>query len=212
MTRNEYIEWARKHGVRFGFLDNDLAMLGEWFEVFSLDTLANLREASNRLLRRPPGFPREHLAALLDALRVLKAERFDAETRDLADDRGTCDRCGGSGRVVVPHPKSIRKGEWVPLQRTSSGRANYYTAAVACRCSLGRWHIEHNKRSLLPLDEYEEINPNWRLQLAAVEDQTRLAGEKTGRGGRVVGERLDSILARLAQRYSLAPNPTSNGP
>lgn len=107
-----------------------------------------------------------HLAALQTALRQIRAiEQRQTEDQD-DDGLGTCTRCGGTGRVIVPHLSCVQCGRWVPRVIVSSGEACYYTCAVWCACPLGCYHEQRcQEPPMMRIERYQSLNPRWRDQL-----------------------------------------------
>lgn len=222
MQQDEYDAWAQRHATAFGWTgEADLKMLAAWYEVLGPENPDDLHEATNRILRTDyPSFARDHLKAILAQIRLLKAERALVGSRVASEgDRGSCAKCGGSGRVIVPHPRSVVDGEWVPLALTRGG-AQYYSACVCCSCGLGRWYHEHGslrvegrERRMMTLEEYEQINPRWPIHLGVRQAETRDVARLTppvleGGLARQNARRLDRVLDHLADAFGM---PTDDG-
>lgn len=181
MTRDEYGRWAEQHAVAFAFRDRQdvQTLLSEdWYEVLGCYPVDALRLATRRLLASGhyPPFLRDHPRALLQQLHALQAE--DARP-PAGPDLGTCTTCDGTGRVIVPHPRAVRDGEWLPLC-VGRGAAVHYTAAVLCPCPLGRWFAAHGCASQEWLEDYERLNPRWRFHLAHRTAEERAAAALSG--------------------------------
>lgn len=156
--------WAKRHALIFGFAERDALMMASWRELFAAAgyTYDELSEATRHLaLHVLPRFPNEHLAAIQTRIRESRA--VDRRCEDA--DRPTCVRCGGTGMLSVPHLAGVVGDEWRPLRVVA---ATYYTRAVRCSCERGRFGRFTSPRQgdLMGLDEYEQRNPHWRVQLA----------------------------------------------
>ncbi len=153
-------------------------MMQAWVRVFSLDgwTAADLMEASDRLARsdKAPEHVSQHLARLQRTLHSMRRERDEAARKELeanspkdgpASDCTICDNYGHLYLYHVPtYLATLRIVEW----------------KVACRCALGKYQqakreelnarqIKRDRPSLGPLqglEEFEELQPDWREVLA----------------------------------------------
>lgn len=183
-------------------------MLYSWFEVLYRYPLDALTEASRRFaLRDYPSWRPDHLKALVGILHELDAERAAEGSDRPADVLGTCDRCGGTGRVTVPHPRCLREGRWLPLRLTRGGSAVYYTCAVTCTCALGRWYQQRatvrrdgQTRGQMGLEEYTTLNPRWDVQLALRAEQEERVRTLAPARKSAFSEALDALLARLREQ------------
>jgi hypothetical protein len=214
VVRDEYKVWVNYYVTAFALRsDEDLRTVLSWWEVLHSEAPEDLYEATNLLLRSSyPSFLRDHLRELTAFLRLLRAERLpDGSWSDAEGDRGSCVLCGGSGRVIVPHPRAVRDGEWVPLH-VARGGAHWYTCAVCCACALGRWYGQHGlvrrgreQKALMSLDAYERLNPNWYRHMSVRAQQVasiaRLSPSRYS--GRLTAEELDRVLRRLAEGIGL---------
>lgn len=105
-------------------------MVEDWAAAFASEKITEpeARRASRRLVAKPPKYKREHLPAILNAIRHMrtagetKAATLDEAKRLAAE----CPRCDGHGWVIVydPAPGSAAK-------RPKS-------IAATCVCALGR--------------------------------------------------------------------------
>ena len=177
MTEIEFATWVGRHAVLF-FMQapGDPALFAAWQPIlaarYSLDELS---AASTWLASRDPVVFRPNMLAKLLAVvednRTKNRERLDREKIGTCS---FCELCGGFGFVSVPHPDSIRLGQWEPLGGV------YYTSVVVCCCEKGKRialaerialdNAADEKRHRLPvrrltLERYEENNPDWRGQL-----------------------------------------------
>lgn len=198
MTAKEYQEWAAHHATVFGFRDDDVSMIAAWYEILGVYGIEELRSATAAIAasQEHPAWPRNHLAAVVRQIASARARSFAGESVAARQpDRGSCDDCGGTGRVSVPHPRALEDGKWIPLVLTRSGCPVYYECAVFCHCGLGAWYRQHNRNGLT-IEQYEQINPHWKSQLRARRSEDR---EVAG----VEGGPLSGVLARLAKRYGM---------
>jgi hypothetical protein len=188
VTRNEYDQWADRHGTMFGFraFESDFAMLDSWYAAFRVSGygVADLDAATAALAQRPPRHRADHLAAIHAAARERRAKLALDELRRAQSspdpaEIGVCDLCGDTGSVCVPHPRFVVGGEWVP---TFLGYRPL--AAVVCACWVGRRMIdsydeksaEYQKRVPRPmtLEQYQRCAmPHWRQVLASDESARR---------------------------------------
>lgn len=113
--------------------DEYLDLLGDWIEAFRAAgvTEGEAVRASRRLTLAPPRWRRDHLPAVMETIRAMRAERAPAEapeTRDAAAAQSRdCARCGGQGLAPVTGTAE-RHGAFVE-----------YSCAAHCVCPLGRW-------------------------------------------------------------------------
>ena len=176
----EFSEWVSHHATVFGLTaESDTRTLSAWLPVFSTGghTVEDLFAVTDYLAAHPEALNREerfsgklacHLAAILDRLKEIRAIVYQKDVKAHEHERGTCTLCSGSGYVIVPHPKAVHDGQWVPVKTARAG-PSWYTAAVLCTCALGRWVGEHVKEEKRPMSlEYytQAINPYWREHMA----------------------------------------------
>jgi hypothetical protein len=181
MSDDEYETWRQHHAALFGFQsDADQAMFGAWYPILRDYVFEELMEASNWLILNKAGIYRtEQLAALRQ--RVTDARRKRQEEFDTANaiTSPPCELCKDSCLVVVPHPKYVLNGQWMPDGNT------FHELSVLCSCPKGtarankqqRYYEEHKddksdeKRRLartartMTLAMYEQRNPGWRIQI-----------------------------------------------
>jgi hypothetical protein len=175
-----YAEWAGWHATAFGFqTEAEGKMLLSWTGLFrDLGiTPGELAAASKDLAARdPPIWRSEHLQALRDRVRQLRNPPPPRPPDEPAPgDCGTCRDCGGTGRVIVP-AGGVKTANGNAVSRPGS------TAAVTCRCALGRWFADRpgDRPALLSLEAYERWNPDWRRQVDAERHAGRLRAEAAG--------------------------------
>jgi hypothetical protein len=199
-----YRDWLTRHLTAFGLNTEAAVRAGlEWELV--LDAIqcdpAELQAATAAMLADAApmqGFftnPLDaHRAKLLSTIRTRRAIDLDAPT----DDRPTCPRCAGSGRLIVPHLAAVRSGHWVGA-RTGAAAA-HYTQAVRCPCERGRAgrFTARNGASLMDLQEYEVRNPNWQRQLN--QRQRELVAEAAQGKADAYDAALERIRARVNGR------------
>ena len=193
MASPEWSAWAERHARMFGLASEaDAAMLLEWSGVFGREdfTPAELHAATDELARQPPRFRTDHLAGLM---RSVREARRRAQQRPPAEDRGTCERCGGSGMAEVP-----LSGLPTPLAARGLGQgvfAEGTLGVVLCHCALGRWLGERGCPAL-PWDQYTAAKPGWRDEWEAMRAARRAALRASEHAGRLDRE-LGEILGRL---------------
>lgn len=177
MTRDEYGEWAKRHGKLFGFgFANDWDMLISWFEVLDRYDVALLNHATDDMSKStvPINPLRNHLATIQQFLRNYTAVTVQREWELARDVLGVCVLCGNSGYVTVPWLRvvggevlGVNGDQWQPVS-SGSLPAQFTTMAVTCTCAVGRRVSDTfpaNKRPM-SLDTYQRLNPHWRGQLA----------------------------------------------
>jgi hypothetical protein len=142
-------------------------------------------------------FRSDHLAALQQRMRQRRREGTYQPQPEEIDDRGKCVLCLGTGRVIVPNPKALHKGEWG-------------TCAVLCNCALGRWWeaqqrcwLEQRKKDNIPrqrnLNDYEREVPDWKERLREHDDLLKQHVRASGYT-REIDLALGEIKRRVQQR------------
>jgi hypothetical protein len=172
MLQSEWDDWVQSHSRIFGFNDANILMLDAWRFVLGNNTVEELRTATKTLAGgNHPSFPKEHLGAITGVLRERRAVEYRREFEDV-ERQGTCETCGSSGFVSVPHLKGIVNGEWRAVRATRH-RSSYYTQTVLCTCALGKWKRDRlgktksgEMRVMMELNAYAMNNPRWREQMA----------------------------------------------
>lgn len=176
MRHDEYLAWIKAHLTTFGALNPaNVATLTAWFPAFDamLATSHELQKSTYAVLSlesQPVGWG-SHFVAIRTEIVRQRAEQAKRQVEDYsAPDRGACVLCGGSGIVVVPHPKHCSAEGWRPIY-TASGKEYYPTAGVLCTCSVGMRAAQlqvakdESQRSL-SLETYKlAANGNWREQM-----------------------------------------------
>jgi hypothetical protein len=145
-------EWVDRHASVFALTHpRDLTMLGRWVVIFDLAgwTPDELDRATDWLALNADAFKSrsQHLAAIKDFVKGERQKALRAQERRESFER-PCPNCGGSGRVVVPHLRSVQ----VP-------GFPWYTCAVGCDCPLGAWFVMHG--GYLSLTDYQTLVPDW---------------------------------------------------
>lgn len=215
MAQEWFDRWAVSYATTFGLRDEDLKMVLSWYSIFHAAnyTEAELNQATQSIAGDPAGLAKAagearflgrahaHLGAIHASIREQRAVLYRRESEE-CDRLGTCDLCGGSGRVVVPLVTSEMSGEWRPL-KISRGGASYYTMAVTCRCAIGNWFRHHTQSECCPmsLESYERMNRNWPRQLQLREREHLLKIEH--RPHDHSDGRLDAVLARVCAQYAI---------
>lgn len=210
---SEYAAWAKHHATIFGIYDEkEVVTLLSWEHVLGA-TPAELTDATNFLAKNQgmissfKGKMSGHLDALIARLNDQRAQQSSQDQREREHDFGTCETCGSSGWVQVPHPKCIREGQWVPLAKARAG-ASYYTCVVLCSCALGRWTGGRRKpgpngEQALTLESYSARNPGWRRQLQDRYDQERAERNALAELQPITPQiqRLDGTINRLVEGW-----------
>lgn len=179
-------QWAARHGTTFGISsDADAATMRTWKRVFEASdyTVAELNAATDTIAvqsQRIAGASARFLGKMMAHLEAIRSCIAEARTIDYRrdvdhqrEDRGTCNLCGGTGRVVVPHLDCIANGQWVPVRVTRRPVGSLYTCAVLCSCDLGHWFGDRSEvqrgtlkgSRMLSIYDYAKRNPMWRNQL-----------------------------------------------
>ncbi len=179
-------EWADRHALLFGMTsDDDARVIDAWATHLQAAgfTPAEMIAATGWLAANaPPRFKDKHLGALVDRARQARIPAAD----EGGYEPGSCALCDGTGRVIVPNPKTLAAGRWG-------------TMAVLCVCQTGRW-FRANQRGLptpqMGLDEYEMTMPDWRERLA---DHARLLAQQSG----PPAPPMDALVRKLKERYGL---------
>ena len=214
---DRYNEWGARHASLFGLRsEQDAASVSEWVDLFRKSgiTVEELNRASDWLaLHQPPKWASEHLGALKSTVELLRQQ---AQSASEPPDRGQCTLCRGGGMVSVPHPRFM-----LGLVQPDHPRKStvFTTAAVLCRCPLGRWTDGHrgDKRSdgqerprMMTLDAYEAVYPNWRAVVEQHETQSaidlcRQRGQRSGTDEQEWEKLVDSITRKVHDASNNAP-------
>lgn len=222
MSDAEYFDWSGRYCAMFRADPERAApMLHEWRGVFVTGgySAAELHTALNAMAAAPPETDWQHLRAITSHLRQArtiqrKAQISDAQRR--AESMGDCMLCGSSGYVVVPHPVCVTNDGRYEAYRSGPSRGVLYELAVYCRCALGEWlegkhadywirkrkergeELEEDRRAAWNIDRYERFNPDWKLQLAQLDDfEARLRVAET-RAKASASERVRMFARALA--------------
>lgn len=157
LTREVYTEWADRfatmHGFRFG---EEMDTLYSWYDVLGHYTEAELEFARLYIARGTGDVPRDktgYRSLIHRAVNACRAERH--QQLDDAAKFGTCANCGGCGLMVVPHPKCVSQGEWIPP---------YAELGVTCNCRAGvlRRQSYHDDKRGWSIERYDSFFPGWR--------------------------------------------------
>lgn len=161
-----YLQWSAEYGAMFGMnRTDDGPTFASWWKVFCAKqcTYQELEQAMLSIAgdKEIPKWRQEHLEAINKQIARIRHEATIGLIRGNADDtpnKSTCERCGDTGMIVVPHPRFVVEGVW--LQNGSYKP----TAAVVCTCYRGRKIVE--AQATKPMDgrcmtvgEYEEHIP-----------------------------------------------------
>jgi hypothetical protein len=218
VSDEEWLKWVNHHSTLFAMRgDDDLRQLHAYRKVIEAAgwTYMELCDASEWLaLHAPPHFRCDHLSVLRERIVETRALPIGGDPELIADPLGTCTTCGGSGRVIVPHPRGVADGYWLPLKAARAAAA-YYTAAVLCHCPLGQ-HIGKqmdaaiadailDKKRRVPLRmmdlaDYERINPDWRKHMEMQWNQHVAEAALQG----PLSHDLQTVLDRLAKQVPAA--------
>lgn len=178
-----YSDWMKHHRTTFGLHTAEaVAALSAWwpaFQAMAVDA-RELTAATYAVLNAGPAPMRlsDHYQALRTALGLVRDTargKADKARLEAGHDRGVCaDGCGDTGYVIVPHPKHCSGEGWRPSHHNAAGNPVYVTAAVSCRCGVGRRTHERQQSAAiedqgkadkvsLTLSAYEDrVNSNWR--------------------------------------------------
>lgn len=199
-----FAEWAARHCLVFGLQESwQRDMVKSWESVFDAAGYGagELDEATEWLAAHaPPSHPREHLRAVQERVRTLRAVTI--AQRQGEDDPGNCPTCGGTGFVVVPDLRGVQGDFWAGCSGRAPG-VQFYTGAVTCSCERGRFKAATDRkgRAMATLAAYEEKNPLWREQVAAREAE--LAAAAKARQPRIDGELAKSMTRVWERRKQL---------
>jgi len=168
----DYDLWLKHHCTVFGIYEPaHVRTVKSWEPIFTAAgwLLPDLFLCTDWLaMHAPPRFLGDHLAALRNRMTELKAVSLRELDADPA--YSACVKCDGTGRLIVPHLLGIIGDEWRPV-RGATPTPQYYTCAVRCDCSRGRFGNFTGRGAngdipLMTLAEYERANPHWHRQLA----------------------------------------------
>lgn len=216
-----YAEWVSRHVEVFGLSEQDTGAMLAWRKTLVARgcTVNELHDATEYLLMNPDqienifaGKMAAHLTAIQRRIRVVRAVEYRREVESNRE-LGTCVKCAGSGRVIVPHLRSVVNGEWRPL-KVARASASHCTMAVVCSCRLGVWFGQRasaidesgETRPMMALDRYERQNPDWEKQLAEHalrQVQIARSREPEAARDRTTHLRMDSTFDRLRKQYGL---------
>jgi hypothetical protein len=107
--------------------------------------------ASRRLAESPPAFRRDHIPALLAAVKAIRAERGAGAAESREDAKAAsqhCPRCSGEGITVVWHPRPDPLGGIAPC------------VAAYCVCRHGRWIVRNHRtgrEGALPFIDLKDV-------------------------------------------------------
>lgn len=182
-----YLDWVKSHRTTFGLHTPEAsAAFAAWWPAFRAmsATASELGVATLVVLNAGPAPMRlaDHYQALRTALGAVRDKaRSTAETQRAAlpaPDRGVCaDGCGDTGYVTVPHPRFCSAEGWRHSHHNAAGNPVYVTAAVTCRCAVGRRSHERQQSAAmadggkaggvaLTLSAYEDrVNSSWRSHM-----------------------------------------------
>ena len=210
ITPGEFDGWSGRHATIFGMLKpEERQMLNLWRPIFAGCgyTLAELRYATEMIARDPPKYRGEHLSRIHSVIGELRRKSVDEEMSALAaiGEFEACKNCQSLGWVFVPHPRFIVNWEWI----TCPGTAYKPLAAVTCSCDLGvRIASTHQKRRPMGLEQYEQRNPDWKLQ--TIEQEAAAAAlrkivQYTIAVDRQLGKLVGSIAAHMDAKQQTRP-------
>jgi len=221
-----YESWVARHVQAFGLSNQDCDAMMSWCDRYLAlgYTAHELNAATDSLIANPGDLTTSfvgrvvaHLTAIERHIRLARSVNYRREVEanyqeQHHGDQGACTRCGGSGRVVVPHLLSVVDNVWRPIQ-VARGGASYYTQAVLCSCALGHWFGERTvlmdrdgkQQRMMSLEHYQALNPFWQGQIARREqEEVRLARIKIREDQhRSDATRLDATLDQLRVQFGL---------
>lgn len=172
--------WVADYCAAFGLADGFAdVMLRRWWPAFLAAnyTPQELQEALQIVMGRGPRWPNEHLPAVNLAVAEVRERRRESERPPLKCEGQPCYTCQWTGIVVVPHPGSLRNGEFVKP---------HLTAGVYCtRCGPGQRAYEaaceHMRNQKIPrpvpitIEQYEQrFTREWFNLLAEKEERDKL--------------------------------------
>lgn len=172
-------QWADRHAAIFGLTSpQDLEMFAAWRGAFVSAgfTFSELNAATDWMVKQSaPEFRNEHLKMIQTFIRQRRDEqrRFEQQTAAPMG-KSYCSLCGGTGMVVVPHPRFVIDGEW------TMNSSYQPTAAVSCLCEVGKrieqaqFNKERNQK-LMSLGLYETRIPRG-LWTALLHHKSKAAG------------------------------------
>lgn len=204
---NAWSEWAEAHATLFPVYrsrEDGMHTLAAWSNVFHRIgvTPAAMGEASYDLAAADvPSWPDDQLK-FLRGKALAWAARSGGRPKDVpAEGPPGCKLCHGSGMVSVPQPRAVAR------------LAPWSTVAVTCRCPLGLFIADDQRRRwpnlprplepMTTLREYEDWYPNWRNDLIAYEDGLRdwsAALAISESFGKIVGRITAAAKARAPRR------------
>jgi hypothetical protein len=214
---NWFDEWLEKYLETFA-LDAraDISLkrqLEFWEPAIGHASKSELDSVTAWLVQNPDAFTKSqarfigkaamHLDTIKTRLRDMRAVNLETRRDDLDNRLGTCERCGGSGFVVVPHIRAVREGDWKPMH-VARGGPSFYTQAVCCSCAKGRWVHENTEPKSMTLERYATLNPRWEIQInRRASEQNAFAAATGGESGREQVERFAEILAERARQTEI---------
>lgn len=188
MVPKWYRDWFMSHLTKFGVVNADnVAMFGTWWSSFtSWNVTSKELYAATETIHKRPKHPAKVSDHYQEIRQIIAADR-DAELKrtetDYDSDRGTCTDCGNAGFVAVPHPRFCDAMEWRPTHKNEHGDSIYATAAVLCKCVVGRRMIaaqaqidsgETRSKRSMTLEHYEQcVNSSWKNQIEERREQIR---------------------------------------
>lgn len=226
---DEFEDWWEFHVRAFGLTDDQARGVAAWRETFADMgyTREDLMAASKELLREVPGprfltDHRDRLHSIIAVRRQYATKAKDAETVDY----GSCDRCSGSGWVMVPHPEYVQGGDWKAIRFNAVGMPVRPMASVTCTCYCGKKNLNleasmnqpnkpgHKKRPMT-LEFYRDhvhADP-WALEKAtrAKDDDAKPIGRKPKPKVKVLSVELDTTPALPAPPPQRELAPVSPG-
>jgi hypothetical protein len=174
MTDDDWQEWAESHSTVFGMrFAEDLQMVASWRRFLDGYSLSELHTATGELAKNFPRSREQHITALLRILASRRAATSMAYVEQSKHEVGqpmACSMCGGGGTVMVPHPRCMVDGEYIP------GPGGYKaTAAVFCDCNTGRRKLAtFSLERPMTLAEYEtRYGQGWPDLLVEAEKERR---------------------------------------
>lgn len=210
-------QWVDLHCVRFGLTtEAELRMVQSWGPAFAAAgfNVEDLLEATNYMTTRAaPQFRSDHLRLIQQRINdraraasaKLLAEPEDAET-------STCDQCGNTAWVIVPHPRFIDAGQWLPPQPTAAvvcdacakGRKvlSQFAAPIPEKLSAEDRRTRERLAKSYILSHYTRDFPRWREMLAQ-RDEARAAMSEAARQAGVVDKTLGRIQWEVADSTRL---------
>ena len=204
---DDFDKWADYHATVFGLGESGHAMTLSWRNLANKIgwTIPELIEATEWIaVNHPPKFPSEHLDAVTNRIRrqrLVFVPRSDNPTIPSYPD---CTDCNNTGRVIVPHIRRVRDGQWLTGDEM----------AVLCECKLGVWFFNRqgDGHAWITLSEYEAVNPSWAEQMKKRQEENAERHRLDIAEGRHKPDpAFQEVIQRILSRYQTERQPGEEG-